>query len=102
MTPARGNSVTVQQALALWNDAFIAQHCEHAAKRIENDVARQVAPTQKSSVIANLRIERAFQLILGRSPSAKETDDVSDFTRQHGLANLCRLLFNSNEFLFVN
>ena len=100
--PSRSNSVTVQQALALWNDVFISQHCEHIAGRIESDIARQSNTTPPSQVTANERIERAFRLILGRNPSQTEIADVKEFTNRHGMANLCRLLLNSNEFLFVN
>ncbi len=35
ITALRTSSVTVQQALALWNDAFIARHCEYLAARLE-------------------------------------------------------------------
>ena len=101
ITPARNNSVTVQQALALWNDVFIAQNCEQIALRIEGEVnPSQIVDSGKSKT--DKQIERAFRLILGRNPAATEIDDVRIFAAEHGLANLCRLLLNSNEFLFVN
>ena len=101
ITPARNNSVTVQQALALWNDVFIAQNCEQIALRIEGEVnPSQIVDSDKSKT--DKQIERAFRLILGRNPAETEIDEVRIFTAEHGLANLCRLLLNSNEFLFVN
>ena len=101
ITPARNNSVTVQQALALWNDVFMAHNCEQIALRIEGEVnPSQIVDSGKSKT--DKQIERAFRLILGRNPAATEIDDVRIFTAEHGLANLCRLLLNSNEFLFVN
>ena len=39
---------------------------------------------------------------LGRSPSAAEARRLADYAAKHGLANACRLLFNCNEFLFVD
>ena len=42
------------------------------------------------------------QLTLGRPPTADELRDWSTYADRHGLANACRLLFNSNEFLFLN
>lgn len=96
ITPARGNNVTVQQALALWNDAFIAAHCEHIASRIQREVAEK--PSKSNAA----EIDLAVQLIFGRSPTAEETQDFVAYSTKHGLANLCRLLLNSNEFLFVN
>lgn len=101
ITPSRTNSVTVQQALALWNDAFIARHCEHIAARIEADVTgHQPRLSQQQSL--SRQITRGFTLILCRPPTDEERDALSAYADKHGLANVCRLLLNSNEFLFVN
>ncbi len=43
LTPLRTSSITVQQALAMWNDAFIARHCEFLATRLQTLGARQRA-----------------------------------------------------------
>ena len=99
--PSRTNSVTVQQALALWNDAFIARHCQHMAARLESDVTPQDA-AEPANDLTRRRVNRAIELILCRPASTEELGDVSDFANKHGLANVCRLLLNSNEFLFVN
>jgi Protein of unknown function (DUF1553) len=107
ITPARTNSVTVQQALALWNDAFIARHCEFIAARIEKEVlsrqtTRQQPSDQEAVSIMNAQIDRAIRLILCRAPTDAESRDLTEYANKHGLANVCRLLLNSNEFLFVN
>ena len=47
------------------------------------------------------QIQRAYQLAFSRSPSAADLADVQPVVAAHGLATLCRALFNSNEFLFV-
>jgi hypothetical protein len=47
------------------------------------------------------RIRRAWQLALGREPGADEASDALPVVETHGLAVLCRALFNSNEFLFL-
>ena len=36
LTPLRTSSITVQQALAMWNDAFVARHCEFLAAALAN------------------------------------------------------------------
>lgn len=100
MTPARSNSVTVQQALSLWNDAFIARHCEYLAQRIEGEKSPAAAAPVVGSLAA--QVDRACRLILGRSALPAERQELIEFTQRHGLANLCRLLINSNEFLFLN
>jgi len=91
LTPLRNAGVTVQQALVLWNNAFIARHCEHLAARLARE-APELAD----------QVQRAFALTLGRRASDEELHDFLAYAREHGLANLARLLFNSNEFLFVN
>ena len=107
ITPARTTSVTVQQALALWNDAFIARHCEFIAARIDKEVlSRQPISRQPSAEetfpLFVSHIDRAVRLILCRPATAPELRDLSEYASKHGLANVCRLLLNSNEFLFVN
>jgi hypothetical protein len=91
ITPVRDNTVTVQQALALWNDALVARRSEQFAERLRslgNNTAEQ--------------IETALQLTLGRRPSEAERVELIAYADQHGLENLCRVLFNLNEFVFVN
>ena len=36
------------------------------------------------------------------SPSAEEMTTLTRFAQQHGLASTCRLIFNMNEFCFVD
>lgn len=89
-TPVRGASVTALQALALLNDKFIVRQSQHLADRIgkeESDAGKQV--------------EQMYQRILQRPPTAKEAQAVTVYVQKHGLANACRLLWNSNEFMFV-
>jgi hypothetical protein len=89
-TPARTNSITPLQALALLNDRFMVRQAEHFARRLEETEA---SPSR--------RVERAVVLALGRPPTPRETALLSDHAARHGLANVCRLLFNCNEFIFV-
>jgi Protein of unknown function (DUF1549)/Protein of unknown function (DUF1553) len=88
---ARVNSVTVQQALALWNSAFVVRQSAHFAERL-HAAARD----------DDRRISLACELAWGRGPDAAEQRTLADYAARHGLENLCRLLFNSNEFVFVN
>ncbi|HUR46145.1 MAG TPA: DUF1549 and DUF1553 domain-containing protein [Candidatus Saccharimonadales bacterium] len=91
LTPTRNASVTVQQALALWNDAFIARHAEHLAGRLEKETEDPAG-----------RIQKAFTLLFSRPATSEETAEFSTFAAKHGMANLCRVLLNSNEFMFLN
>ena len=100
ITPSRTNSVTVQQALALWNDVFIARNCEHIAARIQTEM--NSPPTAGDEKSLRKQVDRAVELILCRQATDVERNELTPFAVKHGLANVCRLLLNSNEFLFVN
>jgi mono/diheme cytochrome c family protein len=100
ITPSRTTSVTVQQALALWNDAFMARHCEHIAARVQAELP--LATDDTSGQTLQKHVQRAVELILARPASNTELTDLTTYARKHGLANVCRLLLNTNEFLFVN
>ncbi|MFM8892982.1 MAG: DUF1549 and DUF1553 domain-containing protein, partial [Planctomycetia bacterium] len=89
--PVRANDVTVQQALAMWNDAFILRHCEHLASRLEREAASTAA-----------RVALACALSWGRPPHADEQAELSAYADRRGLANACRLILNANEFMFVD
>ena len=88
--PLRTNSVTVQQSLALWNDAFMLRQAEHFAARLERSAAN-----------TGERVQLATWLALGRTLTAKEQLQFTAYVEQHGLANFCRLLMNANEFVFI-
>ena len=51
---------------------------------------------------ASDQAERAVQLVWLRLPTKTEELEFSAFVEKHGLAAFCRVLFNSNEFLFVD
>jgi hypothetical protein len=91
LTPVRNASVTVQQALAMWNNAFVAHYAERFAARLES-----LAKTREEQVTL------AYELTMSRPPTPTESAELAAYAGKHGLANLCRLIFNNNEFMFVN
>ncbi len=93
-TPTRGESVTPMQALATLNDKAIVRQCEQLAARIERD-----RPTDPDG---HEHAHAAVREILGREASDAEITSLADYLLSHGLANACRVLFNSNEFMFVD
>ena len=48
------------------------------------------------------RIDHAMRLIAGRSPTDRERAEFAAYAEQHGFENLCRVLFNVSEFVFVD
>lgn len=89
LTPRRNTTTTALQALAMLNDPLVTRQAEHFAERLAR------AETQH-------QIQRAYQLCFGRSATKEEVRSATAYARKHGLANFCRLLFNSNEFMFVD
>ena len=63
-------------------------------------VAYQAPSTGTSS--PTIQDQVAFRLAFGRAPSAKEATASEKLVRAHGLPLLCRVLFNANEFVFVD
>ena len=91
LTPVRSASVTALQALSMLNDKFVVRQSQHIAER--------VAPL---AVSGEKQVVEAYRLILGRAPTAKEVKAVGAYAAKYGLANACRVLLNSNEFVFVD
>jgi len=92
LTPVRNNSVTVAQALAMLNDRFVVRYSEHFAERLKRERANDLRG----------QVSLAIALAFSREPRGHEITPFAEFARKNGLPNLCRAIFNSNEFMFVN
>ena len=90
LAPKRGRSLSALQSLAIYNNRFVLHGSESFAKRI-----------QREHEAVDAQIARAVQLAWLRSPSNDELAKFAGYVDKHGLAALCRVLLNSNEFLFV-
>ncbi|MGH9659918.1 MAG: DUF1553 domain-containing protein, partial [Bryobacteraceae bacterium] len=81
---ARRETTTVApQALALLNSEFV------------HEQARRLAASAGS-------VEAAWRRALGRAPSAEEKRRAGEFVARGSLADLAVVLFNLNEFLYVD
>ena len=89
-TPRRRESTTPIQALNLFNSDFTLDRADAFAARV----------TVKTNNISE-QIHEVYELSLSRKPDVAELDDAEPIVKQHGLSTLCRVLFNSNEFLFT-
>lgn len=90
-TARRRESTTPIQALNLFNSRFTIDAAAAFAARVKSDAGEDVST----------QIRRAYQLTLCRDPNDEELQTIVPTVREHGLAPLCRALFNSNEFLFL-
>jgi uncharacterized protein DUF1553/uncharacterized protein DUF1549 len=91
LTPKRTESVTALQALALLNNEFILVHAKAMAGLLE-----------RHSTDRAKQIDYACLLLWSRPPNDTERTLFAEYADKHGLANLCRVLFNTNEFLFAD
>jgi hypothetical protein len=104
--PRRTASSVVLQSLAMLNDSFLIEQAEYFAKRLD------------AGSDLNSKISQAYRFALARKPSPKElawsADLVERQTENYSAAGstreeadlqsvvqLCRMLLNSNEFLYL-
>jgi len=120
--PRRRSSVTPLQALAMYNGDLVNEESRYLADRIRNEVGDDV----------EAQVKRGFLLALSRPPTADESRQLQQLVAdsesanadpansepgdnepgdsepgdskpgQRGLIALCRILYNANEFVYVD
>ena len=90
-TPVRPTTITALQALALYNDPFIASQSREFANRLDHEGGT-----------LEQKIGSAYRLVLGRLPRPGERQDLVKYAEAHGVAAACHVLLNTNEFMFVD
>ena len=93
----RKASVTVLQSLAMYDSEFVNGEASAFAERI----------TQESGPDINDQIRHAFRLAFSRDPADAELERATKFMEAQGpkdesLVRLCRVLYNSSEFLYID
>lgn len=83
LTAKRNTTITAVQALTLLNNPFVLRMADEFAARWES-------------------AEEAFAMALGRQPTAAEREIFTAQVARFGKASAARLLFNTNEFVFVD
>ena len=89
--------MTALQPLAMYNSSFAGAEAKYFAERVRGDAG----PGRSE------QIRRAFEIALGRPPGAVDKEKVAAFFSSLGpgedaLVGLCRVLLNSNEFIYVD
>ncbi|MEI7687948.1 MAG: DUF1553 domain-containing protein, partial [Planctomycetota bacterium] len=79
------------QALSLLNSNFVLRMADRFAERLQKDAG--------ADPVRQLR--RAYELAYGRQPSDEEVALLRPAVQTQGLAAVCRAIFNTSEFLFV-
>lgn len=88
----RNESNSPTQALSLLNNAFTLMAAEEWADR-----------AQKSSYVDRAElVSQMFTVAIGRAPSADERQMLVQLDSEHGATAVARVIFNLNEFLYVD
>ncbi len=90
-TPRRTETLTSLQALSLLNNQFNLVMAERFAARLE---------AQADTV--HDQVGLGIALVTQREPQADEQRALVAYAETHGLANLCRILFNLSEFVYLD
>ena len=91
MTPRRSQSITPVQSLGLFNSPFANRQAAFFAQRLLNEGSNSLQQC----------IDRAFELAYARPASAIEHERMLKLATRHGLEQVCRVILNSSEFIFL-
>lgn len=97
----RNTTVTPAQSLELLNNKLVTGWANELAERVSND----------EGVTTEAKIDRAWKMTLARTPNVEERNSAVQFLAKQtkllnndkaAFADLCHMLFNSNEFVYIN
>lgn len=86
----RGTTTVPTQALSLFNGDFVNRQAVHFADRLRKEVGDDPAA----------QIDHAYRLALARKPTEREAAAMRAFLERESLSQLCRVIFNLNEFVY--
>ena len=90
-SPKRASTTTPLQALSLMNNDLVFQMADKFADRVRNEAGDDSAQ----------QIVLVYEIAYGRKANEAEIKLGSGFIAEHGLPSYCRIILNSNEFLYV-
>lgn len=90
-TPKRDETLTALQSLSLLNNQFNLVMAEKFQKSLQG---RTEMLTEQVAI--------AFEDAVQRQASQEDLQAMVAYAQQHGMANLCRFLFNLSEFIYID
>ena len=100
LSPTRAESSSPLQSLAMYNNRFVLINSQRLAERAESTVAvRHLGPHSAKSKNS---LRELFGASLQREPTDSEVRMFTPLVEQYGLSLVSRIVFNSNEFLFLD
>ena len=91
MKPNRPRSITPVQSLSLLNSPFLNRQSAFFAERLRQEAGDDLGA----------QIDRAFAIAFSRQASPAERARLAALADDHGLEQVCRVIFNSSEFAFL-
>jgi hypothetical protein len=88
----RQTTSVATQALILFNGDFVNRQARYFAERLRKEAGSD----------PRKQIEIAYRLALARPPQAQETEAMIEFLRGQSLEEMCRVIFNLNEFAYAD
>ncbi len=88
----RQNTSVATQALTLFNGDFVNRQSQHFAERLRKEAGSDQAK----------QIDLAYRLALARPPKPAETAAMLEFLKREPLEQMCRVIFNLNEFAYAD
>jgi hypothetical protein len=88
----RQNTSVATQALTLFNGDFVNRQARYFAERLRREAGSNPAK----------QIDLAYRLALARPPTSQETSTMTEFLQREPLEQMCRVMFNLNEFAYVD
>jgi hypothetical protein len=88
----RQNTSVATQALTLFNGDFVNRQARYFAERLRREAGDD----------RGKQIDLAWRLALARPPKPSETTAMLDFLKREPLEQMCRVIFNLNEFVYAD
>ncbi len=104
LAPQRHQSSSPLQSLVLLNHPFVLHQAQRWATALTASTPHSAEESANASTHMpklELAIQRAVRQAWLRPATDEELAVLSQLAHEHGLAAVCRLLINSNEFLYV-
>ena len=92
LSPKRLTTTTALQSLSLMNNDFMLKQAQYFADRIQSEAGEEI----------RAQVDYAFRIAYGREPNADERSRCETLVLTQSLASLCRILFNTNEFVHID
>jgi hypothetical protein len=73
------------------NNSLVFAMADYFAARVIRDAGADT----------NQQIELVYSMAFGREADPDDITTAKDFVAEHGLASFCRVILNSNEFLYL-